>query len=384
MLKLWNMYFSSWWNRQTVNEHLLKAVSNGNYKYVQELLSEGADVNLIDAKGRTTLIIAIEGGFWQLCDILIQQEIQLHASDNDGRTALYLCSFKSQVLLVDYLLKNGCDANVSTTEGYTPLMAAAALGDLGIAKLLIKNNARVDTKNENGETALIAAVKNWHINIAKLLINHKAQIDLQENHGLNALHIAVHNGDINMVELLLMEGCSMNMATNDGITALVTAVHVGSTYIPKLLLEYKVDVKKQDLACALHTATDPEQLCVIEVVLQYVIETNVTNVTTNNDWTPLTIAALKSDIHTARLQMEPNAENDLKNEEGNTAFGNDCNVNTTRDGWWKAPIALRCLVLCFFCLLKFLSVTFKVFARAICFFIIFNCINSFIVFFLLK
>ena len=151
-------------------------------------------------------------------------------------------------------------------------------------------------------------------------------------------------------------------------------------HIIKLLLEYKAEVKKYDIACAIHTATDPEQLCIIEVLLQYVIDTNVTNVTTNNDWTPLTIAALKGDIQTAKLQIEHNtelglkkgdgatatdhlgvvepmiahsADREVKNENGDTTLRNDCNGNTVRDDWWKAPLSGCRAVFCFlaFCVL---------------------------------
>lgn len=81
----------------------------------------GADVNGVDARGRTAL--------WFVC------------RNNDIDTA-------------KWLIEQGADVNKVNGQGHSALMAAVARGNTEIARLLIGKGAEIGLKDEEGMTAL--------------------------------------------------------------------------------------------------------------------------------------------------------------------------------------------------------------------------------------
>ena len=92
-------------------EILIKTCEKGNPENLGTLIEKGADVNVADANGSTSLTIASMFGFTDIARLLID---------------------------------HGAQVNTKNKNGNTPLLYACARGHLGIARLLMARGADVD------------------------------------------------------------------------------------------------------------------------------------------------------------------------------------------------------------------------------------------------
>ncbi|GAB5588260.1 hypothetical protein Unana1_03160 [Umbelopsis nana] len=68
------------------------AAQVGNISIVEQLISQGVDVNAKFANGQTFLHIAAENGQTKVVKLLLDYEASINALDDDSRTALHLAS----------------------------------------------------------------------------------------------------------------------------------------------------------------------------------------------------------------------------------------------------------------------------------------------------
>ena len=98
----------------------------GNPKTVQELLDQGADVNVTNYKGQTALHCAVKAGFVEPVRILLAHGSNVNAQDRDGDTPLHAAcrsSIKNRERLqqvVDLLIQGGANFHVKNRAGRTP------------------------------------------------------------------------------------------------------------------------------------------------------------------------------------------------------------------------------------------------------------------------
>ena len=126
-----------------------KAVAAQDNAKALELL--GANPTLVNArgeKGRTPLLVAIEG------------------EDSEW---------------IGFLLNQGADANLAGEDGDRPLIAAARKGLKEPTAWLLLKGAKVDATNKRGETALILAVQSKQLEIVKFLLNKGADPDKRDS-----------------------------------------------------------------------------------------------------------------------------------------------------------------------------------------------------------
>ena len=96
---------------------------NGNTWDLQKFLTDGVNINALDDKGFTPLMIAAENG---------------------------------QISNVAFLIKKGADVNFKSKDNYTALILAAVSGNKEIIEILLNNGAR-----QFDQTAAGAAASKW-------------------------------------------------------------------------------------------------------------------------------------------------------------------------------------------------------------------------------
>ncbi len=122
----------------------------------------GADINMQDVHGITTLAIACELGSIESVEELINLE---------------------------------ADVNIPNSAEIYPLTHACWQGRLEITRLLVKSGAQVNHQNANGNTPLMSAILiESHIQV-KLLLQHEADTRIKNHKGQTALDIAQANVD---------------------------------------------------------------------------------------------------------------------------------------------------------------------------------------------
>lgn len=175
-------------------------VVNNNLRYLIILLQHGGDINLVDGRGKTLLIKAIECANEQMVQFLIKSQAEVNRPDAkyknsplhwacltgyykgistllncthinvnqanaNEETALHLIAKSNKNLYVfinDCLDNNGINLDKQDLKGRTPLFIACLSGNYHCVDILLKNNADPTLTNLVGESPLqIAKSKNF-------------------------------------------------------------------------------------------------------------------------------------------------------------------------------------------------------------------------------
>ncbi|KAI5789472.1 ankyrin repeat-containing domain protein, partial [Pyronema domesticum] len=152
----------------------------------------GLDVNSMDNKGRSTLILAVENDSVKMMRRLLQiKDIDVNRKALDGRNALLIDM--AHMLLE----REDLDINVRDTDGNTTLMNAITYSaKTNIVRLMLgRRDLDINSKNNDGRTALSYAGLRWNANnaidIVRLLLERKdIDINSKDNDGRTALWYA--------------------------------------------------------------------------------------------------------------------------------------------------------------------------------------------------
>ena len=148
---------------------LLEAVSGGHEACVRELLATGADPNVGDDYGNTTLHWASWNGHEACVRVLIAAGADPNAVNVDGNTPLHRAAFGGHEACVRVLIAAGADPNAVNVGGNMPLHRTALGGHEACVRVLIAAGADPNAVNNLRQTPLQIAVKKGHRECAKIL-----------------------------------------------------------------------------------------------------------------------------------------------------------------------------------------------------------------------
>ena len=197
-------------NSNALNEQLLQATQRGDKEAVLKLLQDGADINVRDAQGRTSVMIA---------------------------------TYQHNTDMVRTLLQEGADINIRDNNKENPLLHAGAQGWLDILRLAIEAHADTRLTNRFGGISIIPASERGHVEVVRELLTYT---DINVNHvnnlGWTALleAIILSNGDKahqQIVQLLVDHRADVNLPDKDGVTPLQHARERRFTEIERILLQ---------------------------------------------------------------------------------------------------------------------------------------------------
>ena len=210
------------------NDHsLLDVAKRGQLENVKGLIGNGADVHEENADKRggqfithnedsiTALMGASEKGDFKMVQALLADGADVNAKNKDGETALMYASGEGHLEVVQLLLANGADVNAKTYPyngphimprgtGWTALMMGS--GQFKVVQLLLANGADVNAKNSRGETALFMASVGGRLEVVQLLLANKADVNAKRDGCETALMMASMIGHKDVRELLIRAG----------------------------------------------------------------------------------------------------------------------------------------------------------------------------------
>ncbi len=149
---------------------LRDSAMRGEIEIVRQAIKQGVEVDAIDEKGRTALLLASCDGHTDVVQLLLESDAHINHRNFDGSTALMFAASGANHETVRMLLKAGADADVvDKGEGFTALMYAAAEGQAEVVRVLLRHDADVTVRDKDGDTAADFAKQNGHIEVTRLL-----------------------------------------------------------------------------------------------------------------------------------------------------------------------------------------------------------------------
>jgi len=181
----------------------IKAAESCNTKAVGQFLEARVNVDTVDDRQWTPLMISSFNGTEDMASLLIQCGANVHHKDNAGYTPLHWAALSGYASVVKLLLKKGADVNEQSHHGWTALLQACTKGHLTVASMLIDSGAAVNASTKDGWTSLHKAAANGHIAEVKLLLSKGADKTMKYADGMTALDFAKKNKHDEIAAILL-------------------------------------------------------------------------------------------------------------------------------------------------------------------------------------
>ena len=113
---------------------LMRACKEGQLEIVDELLTLGADLAVLNADGCNALWLACYSGSHEVIDRLIAAGISIDRQNGNGATCLMYVSSNSKPDLVKLLLEKGANASLKNFDDFSALDLAASVACLKLLR----------------------------------------------------------------------------------------------------------------------------------------------------------------------------------------------------------------------------------------------------------
>jgi ankyrin repeat protein len=379
---------------------LMEASLRGTYLIVESLLKKGAQVNVcalmaegldgkpltnprlmlagsspgVDVAEKSALMLAVEGGHIAVARLLLDHGADVNKQarwfittpdarySTEGRTVLMCAMPQRFPALVKLLLERKADVNVQeratamlgTSDGFeirgdresmghplfvkhsTALHLAAELCDKVSAGLLLEAGANLEIRDGTNSTPLITAIKNGCTPIAEVLIEKGADVNAGKDTPSSPLILAAERGRIRLADILIKAGASINQKAGEtGVPLLSWAVIGGSTLVVRNLLEHgaMVDATTNDNSTPLMIAAERGETDIVRLLVSWKAKVNLKN---NQGQTALIIATRKGRGVCVKALLRSGADGTIRDNTGKTAL-----AHALEDGDQKIVRLLR-------------------------------------------
>jgi ankyrin repeat protein len=221
------------------------AVSNGSIKQVKILLKNGADVHILDTKGRTPLhnVRTLD-----CAKLLVEYGADVKAVTNCGKTVIFTAADKQgEGECIRFLISQGVDPLLRDESGKSAFDVAIQRhynseecsfddGGMECVSVLLQHGAKFHAANINGE-CLHSAINRKRLGYALALLHHGVPVDvLSMRDKKTALYLATQRNCIAAVKLLLERGADPNIKVYNK-TALDIAIAKGYEDCARILIQ---------------------------------------------------------------------------------------------------------------------------------------------------
>src|SRR3990167_8394097 len=148
-----------------MDQNLIEACKVGNLELIEDLLSKGANPNIIDIYNQSPLFWAAQFGHLEVVKLLLAiPEVNPNSIPIRGISPLFWPCYNGHTEVVKELLScdKKIDPNIIDSEGATPLFWAASKGCLDIVRILLENGTDPNIIDKNGQTSLSSVVRDQY------------------------------------------------------------------------------------------------------------------------------------------------------------------------------------------------------------------------------
>ncbi|XP_071084670.1 ankyrin repeat domain-containing protein 2-like isoform X2 [Haliotis cracherodii] len=184
---------------------LREASREGNMAAVKQILAAGrADINSRGEVGWTPVMEAALGGHRDVVELLVSEGADVSLVDEDGDNILHWACWGGDVETVKFVLSlHVVDINSRGGRSQTPVMVAAWRGHRDVVELLVSEGADVSRVDEDGDNILHLACWRGNVETVKFVLSlNVVDIDARNNAGQTAADVARDEGHQEVVKLL--------------------------------------------------------------------------------------------------------------------------------------------------------------------------------------
>ena len=233
------------------------AIIRGSQEIVNVLLAAGANPELKNARGYTSLVWAALMTEWDIVDRLLQAGVNPASATNRNYTALHFALRFKQPELAARLIRLGAPVNVISADHQSPLYEAVRSHDANMVELLLSHGSLLSSgSGVSGYLAMAVIEEDMEI-VCQLI---KAGIDPDGDRGAyggrivpltsmlrkppfdpdpsSERHQKHEEKILEIAQLLLDSGADPNLPAFDDLTPFCAAVSTGRTNIISLLVEH--------------------------------------------------------------------------------------------------------------------------------------------------
>lgn len=128
-------------------------LGSGDAGYLEKLLAEGVDPNLVISPSGRTLLMAAQSV--PIIRLLLMHGADPNIRDEKGATALHHTVMCPEAFdIIPLLLEKGADINAVDNMGHTALMSAVANDKPELVRLMLERGADPGIRNHEGQSAL--------------------------------------------------------------------------------------------------------------------------------------------------------------------------------------------------------------------------------------
>lgn len=268
---------------RSTNWDLYHEARDGNLDRVEELITQGANVNNQDGESNSS--------------------------------PLHIACKNTHVAVVQCLLGHHADVNIRDENGHTPLHVAVnnnidkapAVGDTRehdarvVVKLLIENNADIHARDSIGRTPLHVCVK--HPTVTEVLLSAGADCNLLDNKNRNTLHYVI---DERVAEILCRAEIDLNLQDMNGRTPLHEASWFNRHEVVRVLIRAgaDIDIKDKVDVTAYQMAKARESKQVTEMLSKWKETKKLSISESQENGTALPTEILQMDQHSIEIYKE--------------------------------------------------------------------------------
>ena len=248
-----------------------------NKEALQEIISHGANVNAVNKRGRTALLL---GCFYRHMDsvrVLLEAGADASIADEEGFSCLHAAvDGRCSTDILQALLDNGAHIDATRKDGTNAFLCACSTGQSASVRFLVEAGADVSITKPDGNTSLHLAVKGAcsKESLQKIIEQSIVNVNAVNKANETALLLACESAQTESAKLLLQKGSNPNISNAKGYTSLHAAVHgncFNCTYtILQEIITHEVLVDAQNIYCqtALWLACSYRQQDSIKILLE--------------------------------------------------------------------------------------------------------------------